>query len=89
MSRIKVYYMEHCPYCTELMDGLDGLGFEYEKIDVDSKDGEKKFLKLYKVTHSENIPIIIIDNQVLVPEISFNTINEAISLIEKLYLNTT
>lgn len=86
MKKVKVYYMENCPYCRQLMDGLDELKIEYDSIDVDSEEGEQKFLKLYEVTKSENIPIVIVGKQVLVPEISFNTIEQALKLIQKLFL---
>lgn len=86
MKKIKVYYMENCPYCTNLMDGLNKLDFDYEKIDVDSEEGEKEFLKLYEFTKSDNIPIIIVGNDVLLPEITFRTIDQALKLIEELYL---
>lgn len=77
--------METCPYCKKLMKGLDNLEITYEKIDVDSKKGEKKFLKVYEVSKSENIPTILVDNKILVPEITFNTIEEALNLIKDLH----
>jgi len=86
MKRVKVFHSENCPFCKKLTEGLDKLKITFEEIDVDSKDGEKEFLKLYKFTKSENIPIVIVDNQVLIPQISFNTIEEALISINKLYL---
>lgn len=89
VKKIKIFYMENCPYCKKLMKGLDKLGITYEKIDVDSKEGEKKFLKVYEISKSENIPTILANNKILVPEITFNTIEEALKLIKDLYSTTS
>ena len=85
MKKVKVFYMQNCRYCKKLMDGLNELKIPYETVDVDTEEGEKEFLKLYKLTKSENIPVIIVGNQVLVPEIAFNDIETAIKIIIELY----
>lgn len=85
MNNVKVFYTDTCPYCKKLMKGLDDLNISYNKVDVDTEDGEKEFLELYEITNSNNIPVIIIGNQVLVPEIAFNTIKDALILIKKLF----
>jgi glutaredoxin len=66
------------------MVGLDLLNIEYDKIDVNTKEGEEFFVKIYKITKSEDIPIIIVGKQILVPNISFKTIDNAIEIIKKL-----
>jgi len=85
MKKVKVFYIEYCPYCKKLMEKLDELKIPYEKVNVNTEKGGKDFLKLYKLTKSENIPVIIVGNQVLVPEISFYDINTAIKIIVELY----
>jgi glutaredoxin len=89
MKKIKIFYMEKCPYCEEMMDGLDKLGYEYEKIDVNSDEGEKEFMKLYEFTKNDNIPVVIVGNQILVPEIAFYTIENGLKIIESLYSEST
>jgi len=88
-KKIKIFHMETCPYCKKLMEGLDKLEIIYEKIDVDSKEGEKKFLKVYEVSKNENMPTILVNNKILIPEITFNTIEEALNLIKDLDSTTS
>jgi len=85
MKRVKVFYLDKCKYCKNLMKELDGLKIPYESVDVNSVKGEKDFLNLYKLTKSDRIPTVIVGNQVLVPEIAFSDISTAIKIITELY----
>ena len=44
----------------------------------------KKIFKIHRLTKSDDVPIIIVNKMVLVPNISFKTINEAIELIKRI-----
>ena len=83
MNKIKIFYAEKCPYCEKLMDSLTNDNIPYEKSDI-TGDGEKDYLALYNKIKHDEIPCIIIDKQILVPSISFKTIDEATTLIKRL-----
>ena len=82
MEKVKIYTMANCPYCTKLKSLLDEKQIAYTEIEVDTEEGEKAFIELQKVSKSDMLPAIIVDNKVLAPDISFKTIEEAISIIE-------
>lgn len=84
MDNVKVFYMKKCPYCKKLFKKLKDNDINYGKINIDTTEGEKEFIKLYQVTKSNAVPIIIIGKQILIPDISFNNIDEAIDIISKL-----
>lgn len=80
---IRVYSMEDCPYCTELKEMLDSEGLEYTDIDINHKDNKEEADKVFKVTKCDSVPIARVGNQLLAPDISFTSIEEAFELIKR------
>lgn len=80
---LKLYTLSNCIHCNELKSLLKNDKIEFQEIDVDLPENEKNFLKIHRLTKSDDVPIIIVNKMVLVPNISFKTINEAIELIKK------
>ena len=74
--------MKNCGYCVNLKVGLTE-----EKIQFMYKDIAKypdEFNKIVEKTKKELAPTILVNKQILVPTISFNTIEEAINIIKTL-----
>lgn len=80
---LKLYTLNNCVHCNELKTLLQNDNLEYQEIDVDLPENEEDYLKIYRLTKSDDVPIIIVNKMVLVPNISFKTIIEAVELIKK------
>jgi len=81
---IKVYTIENCPYCREIKEGLKNLGIKYKEVNVDLDENIDEFEEIVEVTEVSTVPMIRIKNEVLVPDVSFKTINEAVNIIKEL-----
>ena len=73
-----------CPYCIQLKELLDNEGIKYIEINVDSEVGGIEFASIQKVAKSDMLPMVIVGNKVLVPDIGFRTILECFEIILKL-----
>lgn len=80
-SNVRVYTIESCPYCSTLKNKLEGKGIPFTEVDVD--ENEEEFSKVRKITESDMLPTVIVGKNVLVPEVSFNKIDEAVDLVEQ------
>jgi glutaredoxin len=77
MKKIKIYSMPECKYCNELKELLTKDGIEYEDVNIMLQENAKEYEKIYAATKSEQVPIVLIGKQLLVPEVSFKSISEA------------
>lgn len=84
MKKIKIFYNENCPYCEKLINSLNELKIDFEGINIETNIGYKKYLKLRNFTNNDGIPCAIVGNQVIIPDVSYKTIDEAITLIKSL-----
>jgi hypothetical protein len=80
---VRIYTIENCPYCMELKKILTNEGVKFTEIDVNKPENEEEFNKLYELTKCDDVPMIKVGRQVLIPEISFTTIQEAANLTKK------
>lgn len=80
---LKVYTLTNCIHCNELKTLLQNNKIDYQEIDIDLSENEEEYLKIYRLTKSDEVPIIIVNKIVLVPNVSFKTIIEAVELIKK------
>jgi glutaredoxin len=80
---IKIYTIPNCPYCNELKDILTNEGVEYKEIDVNLPENEEEWNKLHEVTKSDMVPIVLVEKQILVPNVSFKTIRECADITKK------
>ena len=80
---VKIYSIDDCPYCTELKDRLTAYDIDFEEVNVDLPENELEFKAIYEATNSDNVPVVRIGQQLLVPEISFTSIEEAAELTKK------
>ena len=83
-NKVIIYTIQNCGYCLKLKELLKENNIEFNEIDGDLPENDDKFSALYKVTNSYNVPTVIVKNSVLVPEISFKTIDDGIKLILKI-----
>jgi hypothetical protein len=58
-------------------------GVEYSEVDVNAPENEPEFNKLYEVTQCNDVPMVKVGNQILIPNTSFRSIREAADLTKK------
>lgn len=80
---VKIYSIPECPYCTELKDILTKEGIEFEDVNVNLPENEAEYNKLHEITKSDDVPIVKVGKQLLVPNVSFRSIREASYLVIK------
>lgn len=81
---VKIYTSRDCHFCGNLKVLLKEEKIEYIDVDVDDPKNEKEVSELFSFTNSASIPIINVDNQLLVPNVSFFKIKDSVTLIKKL-----
>ena len=81
---IRIYTMENCPYCKELKDLYDKEGIEYENVDINLDENKEECAKVFKVTNVDSVPIVKVGNQLLAPDVSFTSIEEAFDITKML-----
>lgn len=77
---IRVYSMPACPYCAELKTILTKEGIEFEDVNIDLPENDAEYQELAKISNSDEVPIIKVGKQLLVPNISFRSIQEAVEI---------
>ena len=80
---VRIYSTPECPYCTELKEILTQEGVEFVDINVNLPENEKEYDQIHEVTKSEEVPIVLVGNQLLVPNVSFQSIRQAADLTKK------
>lgn len=80
---IRLYTIPNCPYCTELKDLLIKEAIEFTEVNVNLPENQDEYNKLHEITKSDDVPIIKVGKQLLVPNISFKSINEGFELTKK------
>ena len=80
---VRIYTISNCPYCTELKEILTSEGVEFIDVDVMLEENEKEYNALYELTKSDDVPIVKVGKQILVPNVSFHSIKEASELTKK------
>ena len=77
---VTIYGFKDCPYCTELKDILTTEGIEFKDVDVELPENQEEFNKIMEISKAEEVPIIKIGKQLLIPNVSFQSIKEAAEL---------
>lgn len=80
---IRLYTFPECPYCKELKGLLDNEGIEYEDINVNDPKNQAEYGIVVKVSGSNEVPVIKIEKQLFIPNVSFQSIPEAVVLVKK------
>lgn len=80
---VKLYGFEGCPYCAELKGLLQENNIEYQYVDIGLPQNQEEFNKIMEISKSDDVPIVRVGNQLLVPNVSFKSIKEAAELTKK------
>jgi glutaredoxin len=83
---IKIYTIDDCPYCSEIKTLLEKEGLPFKVVNINEDENKKEYSEVHTACNSDMVPIIRIFDELLVPEQSFNTIEEAARITHKLYL---
>jgi len=78
--KIIIFTMNGCPWCGTLKEQLDEKGIEYVAKDVD--EFKTMYDNFVKITKSDLLPAILVGKNALVPQKSFNTIEQAVEVIQ-------
>lgn len=81
-KRILLYTMKGCGHCMNLKNKLDKEKIPYINKDIDIYKTD--YERVSSLLETEYIPIVRIDNDYLVPEKDFNTIDECVELVKKM-----
>jgi len=80
---VRIYSIQECPYCTELKEILSAEGIDFTDVNVNLPENEEEYNKIHEITKSEEVPIVRVKNQLLVPNVSFKSIREAAELTKR------
>lgn len=80
---VRVYSIPECPYCTELKEIFKNEGVEFTDINVNLDENQEEYDKVYEITKSDEVPIVLVNKQFLIPNTSFTSIREAADLTKK------
>ena len=75
--------MTHCPYCAELKELLTKENIEYTEININDENHATEVNEIMEASKAEEVPIIKIEKQLLVPNISFKSITEAVKITKQ------
>lgn len=75
--------MQNCPYCADLKELLTTENIEFNDIDIFDKEHEKEVSDIMEVSKAQEVPIIRIEKQLFIPNVSFKSITEAVELTKK------
>lgn len=80
---VTIYTFPECPYCTELKEILTTEGVKFTDVNVNLPENENEFNKILEISKAEEVPVIKVGKQLLVPNVSFKSIREAADLTKK------
>ena len=83
MEKVKIYSIPDCQYCTELKSILTEEGIEFIDVNVNLEENENEYNQIHEITKSDDVPIVKVGKQLLVPNVSFASIREAADLTKK------
>lgn len=81
---IRVYSIPDCPYCTKIKDLLTSENIPFRDINIYLPENKEESDKLFDLTKSDQVPILIVEKQILLPDVSFTTIDECFNIVKKL-----
>jgi glutaredoxin len=80
---VTIYGFNGCPYCAELKEILTNEGIEFRDVDIQLDENVEEFEKVRKISNADEVPIVKVGNQLLIPNVSFKSITEAAELTKK------
>jgi len=83
---VTIYSIPQCPYCNELKEKLTEANIEFKDVNVFLDENKTEYDAIVEKTKSDEVPIVRVGKQLLVPNISFHSISEAYDLTKKFLL---
>jgi hypothetical protein len=80
---VKIYGFSACPYCKELKELLTKDGIQFIDVDIEQPENQEEFNKIMEVANADEVPIVKVGTQLLIPNVSFKSIKEAAELTKK------
>ena len=75
--------MQNCPYCAELKELLTTENIEFNDIDIFDKEHEKEVGEIMEASKADEVPIVRVEKQLFIPNVSFKSIKEAVELTKR------
>jgi glutaredoxin len=85
MEKIKIYSIPECGHCNRFKELLTEKGYKFTDINANLPENEAEYLEIYEACGVDSVPVIRIENELLVPTKSFETIDEAVLRTIELY----
>lgn len=83
-KNISVFGFDECPFCSDLKNKLIKQEIKFTYHDIDTDEGNIEYEKILKYAKSEYLPLIVVDYTILTADKSFDSIDNAIELINQL-----
>ena len=85
--KIRLIKMDNCPFCKQMEEGLISENISFEVIDANNN--ESFMLRLSNVVNKPHLdlPIVIINKKLLLPNDSFKSIPEGLKIIKQIINN--
>ena len=73
--QVKLYGLSTCPYCRMTKKYLDGIGADYELVEVDMLDGDvndpetdkgRAVKEVVDASGGKSFPVVVVDDEVIV-----------------------
>jgi len=81
-SKIKVYSLPSCIYCQQLCEKLTEMNLAFIRVNV--SEHQQEFEAVVKHSGCSDLPMILVKDKLLIPEVSFRSITEAAVLTYKI-----
>ena len=80
---VTIYSFPECPYCKELKEIYDTQGIKYRDVNISLEENSEEWNSIAEASKAEEVPIVKVGKQLLVPNVSFSSIKEAAELVKK------
>lgn len=77
---VTVYTFPECPFCTQLKELLTNESIEFKDVNVNLPENKEEYDKVTEASKCFEVPVVKIGKQLLIPNVSFFSIPEAVTL---------
>lgn len=81
---VRVFGIEGCSYCKEIKTKLAEGNIDYRYVDIDLEENKQEVDEVFNVAQTDMVPVIVVGGAILVPNKSFDTIDEAYETIKRI-----
>ena len=81
---ITLYGFTGCPYCQQLKNLIEADNLDYTYKDITLPENQESYQQLVSLSNCDELPVITVGTQLLVPTTSFKSIPQAHELIKRL-----